>query len=348
MARQLLYTDEARKKLFEGASKLSRAVGSTLGPTGRNVILDKSFGGPTVTKDGVTVSKEIDLPDPFENMGAKHVNAVAQKSSDVDGDGTTTATILALAVYQEGLRNITAGANPTAVKRGIDKAVEAVTAKLDEISKRLTKKEEMEQVASISANNDPKIGKLMADAFEKVGKDGVITVEEGKTSDTVLEFVEGMQFDKGYISPYFITNPTEMKAELEDAYILIYEKKINNVRDLLPLLEKVAQSSKPLLIIAEDVESEALAMLVVNKLRGLLNICAVKAPGFGDRRKAMLGDIATLTGGQFNSEDLGLKLENVTVEQLGSADRVTVEKEYTTIICEKVDKLRHQAMEPRV
>jgi chaperonin GroEL len=332
MAKQLLYTDDARKKLLSGAEKLARAVGSTLGPTGRNVIIDKAFGGPTVTKDGVTVSKEIDLPDPFENMGAKLVNAVAQKTSDVAGDGTTTATILALAVYQEGLRNITAGANPTAVKRGIDKAVEAVTAKLDAMSKRLTKKEEMEQVAAISANNDPKIGKLMADAFEKVGKDGVITVEEGKTSETVLEFVEGMQFDKGYISPYFITNPTEMKAELEDAYILIYEKKINNVRDLLPLLEKIAQSGKPLLIIAEDVESEALAMLVVNKLRGLLNVCAVKAPGFGDRRKAMLGDIAVLTGGQFISEDLGLKLENVELDQLGRAKVVRVEKENTTIV----------------
>lgn len=332
MAKQLLYTDDARKKLLSGADKLARAVGSTLGPTGRNVIIDKSFGGPTVTKDGVTVSKEIDLPDPFENMGAKLVNAVAQKTSDVAGDGTTTATILALAIYQEGLRNITAGANPTAVKRGIDKAVEAVTARLDEMSKRLTKKEEMEQVAGISANNDPQIGKLMADAFEKVGKDGVITVEEGKTSETVLEFVEGMQFDKGYISPYFITNPTEMKAELEDAYILIYEKKINNVRDLLPLLEKVAQGGKPLLIIAEDVESEALAMLVVNKLRGLLNVCAVKAPGFGDRRKAMLGDIAILTGGQFISEDLGVKLENVELTQLGRAKTVRVEKENTTII----------------
>jgi chaperonin GroEL len=332
MAKQLLYTDDARKKLLQGAAKLSRAVGSTLGPTGRNVIIDKSFGGPTVTKDGVTVSKEIDLPDPFENMGAKLVNSVAQKTSDVAGDGTTTATILALSIYQEGLRNITAGANPMAVKRGIDKAVAAVVAKLEEMTKRLTKKEEMVHVASISANNDPTIGQLMADAFEKVGKDGVITVEEGKTSETVLEFVEGMQFDKGYISPYFITNPTEMKAELEDAYILIYEKKINNVRDLLPLLEKVAQGGKPLLIIAEDVESEALAMLVVNKLRGLLNVCAVKAPGFGDRRKAMLGDIAVLTGGQFISEDLGLKLENVELEQLGKAKVVRVEKENTTIV----------------
>ncbi|MFO0808033.1 MAG: chaperonin GroEL [Gemmataceae bacterium] len=332
MAKQLLYTDDARKKLLNGADKLARAVGITLGPTGRNVIIDKSFGGPTVTKDGVTVSKEIDLPDPFENMGAKLVNAVAQKTSDTAGDGTTTATILALSIYQEGLRNITAGANPTAVKRGIDKAVTAVSTKLDEMTKRLTTKKEMENVASISANNDPVIGKLMADAFEKVGKDGVITVEEGKTSETQLDFVEGMQFDKGYISPYFVTNAQEMKAELEDALILIYEKKINNVRDLLPLLEKTAQSGKPLLIIAEDVESEALAMLVVNRLRGLLNVCAVKAPGFGDRRKAMLGDIAVLTGGQFISEDLGLKLENVELDQLGKAKVVRVEKENCTIV----------------
>src|SRR5947208_268783 len=332
MAKQLLYTDEARKKLLAGAEKLAHAVGLTLGPTGRNVILDKSFGGPTVTKDGVTVSKEIDLPDPFENMGAKLVNAVAQKTSDIAGDGTTTATVLALSIYQEGLRNITAGANPMAVKRGIDKAVEAAVKHLESMSKRLTKKEEMEQVASISANNDPTIGKLMADAFEKVGKDGVITVEEGKTSETTLEFVEGMQFDKGYISPYFITDATEMKAELADCYILIHEKKLANVRDMLPLLEKVAQAAKPLLIIAEDVESEALAMLVINKLRGVLQVCAVKAPGFGDRRKAMLGDIAILTGGQFISEDLGLKLENVTLEQMGEAQTVRVEKESTTII----------------
>jgi chaperonin GroEL len=331
MAKQLLYTDEARKKLLAGAEKLARAVGITLGPTGRNVILDKSFGGPAVTKDGVTVSKEIDLPDPFENMGAKLVNAVAQKTSDVAGDGTTTATILALAIYQEGLRNITAGANPMAVKRGIDKAVEKVVEALDGMSKKLTKKEEMAQVAGISANNDPKIGQLMADAFEKVGKDGVITVEEGKTSETTLEFVEGMQFDKGYISPYFITTQ-EMTCELEDAYILIHEKKISNVRDLLPLLEKVAQTGKPFLIIAEDVESEALAALVINKLRGVLQVCAVKAPGFGDRRKAMLGDIAVLTGGQFISEDLGLKLENVELSQLGRAKTVKVEKESCTII----------------
>src|SRR6266404_3401865 len=332
MAKQLLYTDEARKKLLAGADKLAHAVGITLGPTGRNVILDKSFGGPTVTKDGVTVSKEIELADPFENMGAKLVNAVAQKTSDVAGDGTTTATILALSIYQEGLRNITAGANPMLVKRGIDRAVEAAVKHLESMTKKLSKKEEMEQVAGISANNDPVIGKLMADAFEKVGKDGVITVEEGKTSETTLEFVEGMQFDKGYISPYFVTNPQEMKADLEDAYILIHEKKLSNVRDMLPLLEKVAQSSKPLLIIAEDVESEALAALVVNRLRGVLQVCAVKAPGFGDRRKAMLGDIAVLTGGQFISEDLGIKLENVQLEQLGKAKTVRIEKENTTII----------------
>src|SRR5437660_4488243 len=297
MAKQLLYTDEARKKLLAGAEKLAHAVGITLGPTGRNVIIEKSFGGPTVTKDGVTVSKEIELADPFENMGAKLVNAVAQKTSDVAGDGTTTATILALSIYQEGLRIITSGANPMAVKRGIDKGVDTATKTLtDKLTRRLTKKAEMEHVASISANNDPAIGKLMADAFEKVGKDGVITVEEGKTSETALDFVEGMQFDKGYISPYFVTNPQEMKCEMEDCYILIHEKKLSNVRDMLPLLEKIAQSGKPLLIIAEDVESEALAALVVNRLRGVLQVCAVKAPGFGDRRKAMLGDIAVLTG----------------------------------------------------
>jgi chaperonin GroEL len=349
MAKQLLYTDDARKKLLTGAEKLAKAVGVTLGPTGRNVIIDKSFGGPTVTKDGVTVAKEIELPDPFENMGAKLVNAVAQKTSDTAGDGTTTATVLALAVYQEGLRHTVVGGNPMGVKRGIDKAVAAAVEYLDgELSKKLSKKEEMEQVAAISANNDPVIGKLMADAFEKVGKDGVITVEEGKTSETTLEFVEGMQFDKGYISPYFAAGSADLTCEMENPLILILEKKLANVRELLPILEKVAQVRKPLLIIAEDVESEALAMLVVNKLRGLLDICAVKAPGFGDRRKAMLGDIATLTGGTFVSEDLGVKLENVAIEHLGTADRVTVEKENTTIICEKLDKKRQQAIEARV
>jgi chaperonin GroEL len=350
MAKQLLYTDDARKKLLSGAEKLAKAVGVTLGPTGRNVIIDKSFGGPTVTKDGVTVAKEIELPDPFENMGAKLVNAVAQKTSDTAGDGTTTATVLALAIYQEGLRNITAGANPMSVKRGIDKAVAKAIEHIesDAITKKLSKKEEMAQVASISANNDPVIGDMMADAIEKVGRDGVITVEEGKTSKTELEFVEGMQFDKGYISPYFGANHPDLKWEAENPLILIYEKKLSNVREFLPLLEKAATARRPLLIIAEDVESEALAMLVVNKLRGLIEVCAVKAPGFGDRRKAMLGDIATLTGGEFISEDIGVKLENVTLEQLGSADRVLVEKENTTIIVEKLDKKRKDAIDARV
>jgi chaperonin GroEL len=337
MAKQLLYTDEARKKLLSGAEKLSKAVGSTLGPTGRNVIIEKSFGGPTVTKDGVTVSKEIDLPDPFENMGAKLVNAVAQKTSDIAGDGTTTATILALSIYQEGLRNITAGANPMLVKRGIDKAVEAAVDFLEKNSKRIPPwdkggEEMLANVAAISANNDEVIGKMMAQAFEKVGQDGVITVEEGKTAETTLEFVEGMQFDKGYISPYFITDATEMKATLEDPYILIFEKKLSSVRDMIPLLEKIYNSGKPLLIVADDVESEALAALVVNRLRSGLQVCAVKAPGFGDRRKAMLQDIAVLTGGQFISEDLGLKLENIELTQLGRAKQVVVEKESTTIV----------------
>ncbi len=337
MAKQLLYTDDARKKLLAGAEKLAHAVGITLGPTGRNVILDKSFGGPTVTKDGVTVSKEIDLADPFENMGAKLVNAVAQKTSDIAGDGTTTATILALSIYQEGLRNITAGANPMAIRRGIDKAVAAVVENLNEISKPMKSSAELAQVAAISANNDMVIGQLMADAFEKVGKDGVITVEEGKTAETTLDFVEGMQFDKGYVSPYFI-NTEDMTCELEDPIILIYEKKVNNVRDLLPLLEKAAATGKPLLIIAEDVESEALAALVINKLRGILNVCAVKAPGFGDRRKAMLGDIAVLTGGQFISEDLGITLENVELDMLGNCKTVRIERENCTIISGKGDK----------
>jgi chaperonin GroEL len=334
MAKQLMYTDEARKKLLAGAEKLARAVGITLGPTGRNVILEKHFSNPTVTKDGVTVAKEIDLPDAFENMGAKLVNAVAQKTSDVAGDGTTTATILALAIYQEGLRNITAGANPMAVKRGIDKAVAAAVEHLKGMSKvpKKMSEDEVKNVATISANNDPRIGEMMAKAFERVGREGVITVEEGKTSETTLDFAEGMQFDKGYISPYFVTDPQTMKCELDDPYILIHEKKLNNVRDMLPLLEKVIQSGRPLLIIAEDVESEALAMLVVNKLRGILKVCAVKAPGFGDRRKAMMGDIAILTGGQFISEDLGLKLENVSLEQLGQAKKVRVEKESCTLI----------------
>jgi chaperonin GroEL len=348
MAKQLLYTDDARKKLLMGAEKLAKAVGVTLGPTGRNVILDKSFGGPTVTKDGVTVSKEIELPDPFENMGAKLVNAVAQKANDVAGDGTTTATILALSIYQEGLRAITVGANPMAVKRGIDKAVaKAVEVLEGTLVKKLSKPEEMEQVATISANNNPTVGKLMAEAMGKVGQDGVITIEEGKTSETQVEYLEGMQFDKGYISPYFAAGNPDLKWEAESPIILIYEKKLSNVREFLPLLEKAAQARKPLLIIAEDVESEALAMLVVNKLRGLIDVCAVKAPGFGDRRKAMLGDIAVLTGGEFISEDLGVKLENIELEQLGSADHVVVDKENCTIIV-KPDDAREKAILDRV
>jgi chaperonin GroEL len=347
MAKQLMYDEDARKKLLAGAEKLAHAVGVTLGPTGRNVIIDKSFGGPTVTKDGVTVSKEIDLPDPFENMGAKLVNAVAQKTSDTAGDGTTTATILALSIYQEGLRNIASGANPMAVKRGIDKAVTAVTENVEKLAKKLSSKKEIAQVAGISANNDKEIGNMMADAFERVGKDGVITVEEGKTSETTLEFVEGMQFDKGYISPYFITS-ADMTSELEKPLILIHEKKLSNVRELLPLLEQVARTSRPLLIIAEDVEGDCLTALVINKLRGTLKVCAVKAPGFGDRRKAILGDIAVLTGGTFISEDLGMKLENVKIEHLGSAEKVTVEKENTTIVNSKLDNAHKGRIEKRI
>ncbi len=333
MAKQLLFSDAARRKMYEGVDVLAHAVGTTLGPTGRNVILSKSFGGPTVTKDGVTVSKEIELPDPFENMGAKLVNQVASKTSDVAGDGTTTATILARAIYREGLRNITSGANPTAVRRGIEKAVNAAIEHLQtQISRAVSRKEEIAQVGTISANNDSKIGQLLADAVERVGRDGVITVEEGKTSETNLEFVEGMQFDKGYLSPYFVTSPQTMDCILEDCHILLFEKKISSLRDMLPLLEKVAGSGRPLLIIAEDIEGEALATLVVNKLRGILQVAAVKAPGFGDRRKAMLGDMAVLTGGTVVSEDVGLKLENLTLEQLGQAKQVKIDKDSTTII----------------
>ncbi len=333
MPKQLLFSDNARRKMFAGIDTLAQAVGTTLGPTGRNVILDKSFGGPTVTKDGVTVSKEIELPDPFENMGAKLVNVVASKTSDVAGDGTTTATILARAIFREGLKSVTSGANPTALRRGIEKAVEATIAELtNNMSRPVTKPEEIAQVGAISANNDESIGSMLAEAVSKVGNDGVITVEEGKTAATTLDFVEGLQFDKGYLSPYFVTSPTTMEAVLEDPLILLHEKKISNLRDLIPLLEKVAQSAKPLLIIAEDVEGEALAALVVNKLRGILNVCAVKAPGFGDRRKAMLQDMAILTGGTVVSEDLGLKLENLTVAELGNAKQVKVAKDDTTII----------------
>jgi len=355
VAKQLLFSDAARRKMMGGVDILAQAVGSTLGPTGRNVIISKSFGGPLVTKDGVTVSKEIELPDPFENMGAKLVNVVASKTSDVAGDGTTTATILARAIYREGLRNVTSGANPTAVRRGIEKAVEVAVRELHEkLSRPVSKKEEIAQVAAISANNDPAIGNMLADAVERVGRDGVITVEEGKTASTTLEFVEGMQFDKGYLSPYFVTSPTTMEVIFEDALILLHEKKISSLREMIPLLEKVAQSGKPLLIVAEDLEGEALATLVVNKLRGVLNIAAVKAPGFGDRRKAMLGDMAVLTGGTVISEDLGLKLENLQLSQLGRAKQVKIDKDTTTIIQgdgkradiqRRIDQLRRQIEE---
>jgi len=318
--------------MMMGVDKLADAVAVTMGPTGRNVIIDKSFGGPTVTKDGVTVAKEIELEDRFENMGAKLVIEVAQKTSDLAGDGTTTATVLARAIFKEGLRNIVAGSNPTAIRRGIDKAVAAASEKLIEMGRPVKDKQEVANVGAISANNDSGIGALLADALERVGKDGVITVEEGKSRDTEVNYVDGMQFDKGYISPYFITDPGTMEADLENALVLLYEKKISNIRDLVPLLEKSSQTGQPLLIIAEDVDAEALTLLVVNKLRGTLNVCAVKAPGFGDRRKSMLGDIATLIGGTLISEDLGIQLENVTLEQLGRAKKVTVDKGNTTIV----------------
>lgn len=332
MAKQLMFDDAARAKMIKGVDKLADAVAVTMGPTGRNVIINKSFGGPTVTKDGVTVSKEIELEDPFENMGAKLVHEVADKTSSLAGDGTTTATVLARAILKEGQRNIVAGSNPTAVRRGIERAVAAACEFLDSKAKKVSGKEEIAQVGAISANNDRVIGDLLADAMEKVGKDGVITVEEGKSTDTTLDFVEGMQFDKGYLSPYFINEPSTMECVVEDAYLLIHEKKIGNLRELLPILEQVSQKGKALVIIAEDVEGEALAALVVNKLRGILNVAAVKAPGFGDRRKAMLGDIATLTGGTVISEDLGQKLEAVTLEQLGRAKRITITKDATTIV----------------
>ena len=331
-AKQLLFQDQARAKMLKGVEKLADAVAVTMGPTGRNVIIAKSFGGPTVTKDGVTVSKEIELEDRFENMGAKLVNEVASKTSDVAGDGTTTATVLARAIFKEGTRNIAAGSNPMAVRRGIEKAVEAAVERLKQLGRPVQNPQEVAQVGAISANNDMTIGKLLAEALEKVGKDGVITVEEGKSMETTVSFVDGMQFDKGYISPYFINRPAEMDCVLEDALILIHEKKISNLRELVPILEKVAQSGKPLLIIAEDVEGEALTALVVNKLRGVFNICAVKAPGFGDRRKAMLGDIAVLTGGTLISEDLGIKLENLTLEHMGRAKKITVDRNETTIV----------------
>ncbi|MCO6454481.1 MAG: chaperonin GroEL [Pirellulaceae bacterium] len=332
MAKQLLFEDHARAKMLQGVDKLANAVAITMGPTGRNVIIDKSFGGPTVTKDGVTVAKEIELENRFENMGAKLVVEVAQKTSDVAGDGTTTATVLARAIFREGLRNIVAGSNPMAVRRGIEKAVRAAEARLEELAKPVSSKDEVASVGAISANNDKVIGELLADALHRVGKDGVITVEEGKTRETTVEYVDGMQFDKGFVSPYFINRPAEMECVLDDALILIYEKKISNLRDLVPLLERTQQSGRPLLIIAEDVDAEALTLLVVNKLRGTLNVCAVKAPGFGDRRKALLGDIAVLTGGTLISEDLGIQLENVTLSQLGRAKKISVDKSNTTIV----------------
>ena len=331
-AKQLQFDENARHTLLRGVEKLAKAVKATLGPSGRNVILDKKFGSPTITKDGVTVAKEIELEDPYENMGAQLVREVASKTSDVAGDGTTTATVLAESIYREGLRNVTAGANPTSLQRGIMKAVEAIVEELKKISKKVSDRTEIAQVATVSANWDKTIGEIIADAMDKVGKDGTITVEEAKSIETTLEVVEGMQFDKGYLSPYFVTNAEEMEAVLENPYILIYEKKISSLKDMLPLLEKVAKAGRPLLIISEDVEGEALATLVVNKLRGTLQVCAVKAPGFGDRRKAMLEDIAVLTGGRLISEDLGIKLENIKLEDLGKAKRVTIDKENTTIV----------------
>ena len=332
MAKQIKFDAEARQKILAGVEKLSAAVTSTLGPSGRNVILDKKFGSPQITKDGVTVAKEIELADPFENMGAQMVREVASKTNDVAGDGTTTATLLAEAVYREGLKNITAGANPMALKRGIDKASEAVVGAIAKLSKKVKDPAEIAQVATLSANGEEEIGNIISEAMDKVGKDGTITVEEAKTLETTLDVVEGMQFDKGYLSPYFVTDPEEMECVLENPYILLFEKKISNLQDMLPLLQSVAKTGKPLMIIAEDVEGEALATLVVNKLRGSFQVCAVKAPGFGDRRKAILEDIAILTGGTLVSEDIGVKLENVGVDMLGRAKKVVVDKDNTTIV----------------
>ncbi|MBE6407813.1 MAG: chaperonin GroEL [Lentisphaerae bacterium] len=331
-AKQLLFNDEARRQLLSGVEQLSAAVKATLGPRGRNVVLDKKFGSPTITKDGVSVAKEVELANPFQNMGAQMVREVASKTSDIAGDGTTTATVLAEAIFKQGLKNVTAGANPMCLKRGIDKAVEAIVAKLDEMKQDVSENEQVAQVATISANGDAGIGEIIANAMDKVGNDGTITVEEAKTIETTLDIVEGMQFDKGYLSPYFVTDAENMVCSLEDAYILINEKKISNLNDMLPVLQAVAKTGKPLLIIAEDVEGEALATLVINKMRGILNCAAVKAPGFGDRRKAMLEDIAILTNGKMISEDLGIKLENVSLDMLGRAKRITIEKENTTIV----------------
>ena len=331
-AKQLIFDELARQSLLKGVNKLARAVTATLGPKGRNVVLDKKFGSPTVTKDGVTVAKEIELEDPYENMGAQMVREVASKTSDAAGDGTTTATVLAEAIFREGLKNVTAGASPISLQRGIQKAVDAAVEHLGKIAKRVKDKEEIKQVATVSANWDSTIGEIIADAMDKVGKDGTITVEEAKSIETTLDVVEGMQFDKGYLSPYFVTNAESMETRMEDPYILIFEKKISSLKDMLPMLEKVAKTGKALLIIAEEVEGEALATLVVNKLRGTLQVCAVKAPGFGDRRKAMLEDIAILTGGRFISEDIGIKLEGVGLEDLGRAKSIVVDKENTTIV----------------
>jgi chaperonin GroEL len=332
MPKQLIYNAEAREKLKSGVDKLANAVRITLGPKGRNVVLDKKFGSPTVTNDGVTIAKEIELTDPFENLGAQMVKEVATKTQDVAGDGTTTATILAQAIIAEGLKNVTAGANPMYIKKGIQKATEAVVEEIKRKTKKIKTKEEKASVATISANNDPEIGGLLAEALDRVGDDGVITVEEARGMETTTEVVEGMQFDRGYLSPYFVTNPERMEVVLEDAVNLIHDKKIASMKDLLPILEKVAQMGRPFLIIAEDIEGEALATLVVNKLRGTLQVCAVKAPGFGDRRKAMLEDIATLTGGRVVSEEAGFKLENATVADLGKAKRVTIDKDNTTVV----------------
>jgi chaperonin GroEL len=332
MAKQLLFQDEARRKILSGVEQLARAVKVTLGPKGRNVVLDKKFGSPTITKDGVTVAKEIDLEDPYENMGAQMVKEVAERTSDNAGDGTTTATILAEAIYREGLKNVTAGANPMALKRGIEKAVAKVVDELKKLSTPIKDKKEVAQVATIAANCDKSIGDLIAEAMDKVGKDGVITVEEAKSTATTLEVVEGMQFDQGYLSPYFVTDAERMEVLLEEPYVLIYEKKISTIKDILPLLEKIARTGKPLLIIAEEIEGEALATLVVNKIRGTFVACAVKAPGYGDRRQAMLEDIAVLTGGKAITEDLGIKLESVDIDDLGRAKRVKVDKENTTIV----------------
>jgi chaperonin GroEL len=332
MAKQLQFDEEARRSILAGITVLSDAVKATLGPKGRNALLDKKFGAPTITKDGVTVAKEIELKDPYENMGAQLVREVASKTSDEAGDGTTTATVLAYSIYKEGMKYVVSGVNPMEVKRGIEKAVSAVIEELKKMSKQVQDKKEIAQVGTISANNDATIGDLIAEAMDKVGKDGVITVEEAKGMETTLDVVEGMQFDRGYISPYFVTDPERMECSLEDALILIHEKKISSMKDLLPILEQTAKMGKPLVIIAEEVEGEALATLVVNKLRGTLQVCAIKAPGFGDRRKAMLEDIAILTGGTMISEDLGIKLENITINDLGKAKKITVDKENTTIV----------------